>query len=59
VTHAVYMVACPVHHRLVGLDADGHLLGRCPGCITEAAEAQRKIERGDITAQLLLTLRGA
>lgn len=28
---------CPVHHRLVAFDGDGHLLGRCDGCTEEAA----------------------
>lgn len=35
---------CPVHHRLVAIDGDGHLLGRCDGCTEEAAAALTLIQ---------------
>lgn len=57
-SRAVYMVACPVHRRYVGTDADHNILGRCPGCVAEAAEAQRAIENGELAVQLLLLTRG-
>lgn len=53
-TAAVYMVSCPVHARLVGTDAAGKLVGRCSGCMTDAAVALRKIECGELSVQLLL-----
>jgi hypothetical protein len=59
VTTAVYMVSCPVHNRLVGTDDRGRLVGRCSGCMAEAADAQRKIERGELHVQLLLSAQGA
>lgn len=49
------MVRCPVHGRLVGVDDADRLLGCCPGCMTEAAQAQRMIERGELATQLVLT----
>jgi hypothetical protein len=32
---------------MVGLDAEGHVLGRCSGCAGEAARATVVIERGE------------
>jgi hypothetical protein len=56
---AIYMVACPVHRRYVGTDANHRILGRCSGCMAEAAEAQRIIEHGELATQLLLAVQGA
>lgn len=35
----ILTVRCPVHRRLVGRDGEGRLLGRCDGCVEEAARA--------------------
>ena len=42
----VRWVDCPVHGLKVGLDKDGHVLGRCSSCAQEAAAAQALIEAG-------------
>lgn len=42
---ATAMVPCRAHPDvMVGVDADGHLVGRCPRCIAEAANAIRQID---------------
>jgi len=38
-------VRCPVHGRLVGVDGEGQLLGRCDGCMREAARALALLRR--------------
>lgn len=40
----VTWVECPAHSFKVGLDIDGHLVGRCPTCATHAAQAMKSIE---------------
>lgn len=34
----IALFSCPAHGSHVGLDGEGHLLGRCEGCIEEAAQ---------------------
>lgn len=45
------MKLCPVHGQMVALDTDGHLLGRCEGCMEEAADALILIQSGVASAR--------
>lgn len=45
-TAPIFVRRCPVHSQLVAFDGDGRLLGRCSGCIEEAAIAERVIQKG-------------
>lgn len=54
VTVTLDAVACPVHGRIVPVDARGKLLGRCDLCVQEAehgllvlAEIARRKAEGD------------
>lgn len=40
----VTWTSCPVHHQMVGLDCEGHVVGRCAGCMAEAAQALTKLK---------------
>jgi len=35
---------CPVHHEKVGLSTEGVVVGRCSGCMGEAARGLRFLE---------------
>lgn len=39
----VTWTSCPVHHQMVGLDDEGHVVGRCALCMAEAAQALTKL----------------
>ena len=47
-TAPIFWERCPVHHDVVAFDGDRKLLGLCYGCVTEAARAQRLIEKGQV-----------
>lgn len=47
VRRMVTWTACPVHNEMVGLDSEGHVIGRCAGCMAESARALLVIEKGE------------
>ena len=47
ITAPVFMERCPVHGQLVAFDGEHRLLGRCAGCMNEAAGAIVLIKRGE------------
>jgi len=41
---ATAYVSCPSHDLLVPLDAQGRLIGSCPGCVAEAAAGVKRLK---------------